>query len=50
MVKNPLSHAGDLGSIPGGGTEVSHAVGQISPSIATREKITYHNKEPTFLN
>ena len=51
MVKNPPSNAGDLGSIPGQGTETLRAMGQLSqqvatveprcsgaPSIATREK------------
>ena len=50
-VKNPPSNAGDLGSIPGQGTETLRAMGQLSqqvatveprcsgaPSIATREK------------
>ena len=28
MVKNPPSNAGDVGSIPGRGTEIPHAPGQ----------------------
>ena len=39
MVKNPLSNAGDLDLIPGGGTKISHAVGQMNLSTATTEKI-----------
>ena len=31
MVKNPLSNAGDMGSIPGQGTTIPHAAGQLSP-------------------
>ena len=27
VLKNPLSNAGDVGLIPGGGTEIPHAVG-----------------------
>ena len=29
VVKNPPSSAGDTGSIPGQGTKISHAVGQL---------------------
>ena len=31
MVKNPPSNAGDVGSIPGRGTKIPHAAGQLSP-------------------
>ena len=31
VVKNP-SNAGDVGLIPGGGTKIPHAAGQLSPS------------------
>ena len=37
MVKNPPSNAGDSGSIPGQGTKIPHAVGQLSLSTATAE-------------
>ena len=37
VVKNPPSSAGDAGSIPGRGTKISHATGQLSPSTATTE-------------
>ena len=30
MVKNPSSNAGDGGSIPGRGTKIPHAAGQLS--------------------
>ena len=31
MLKNPSSKAEDLGSIPGQGTKIPHASGQLSP-------------------
>ena len=31
VIKNPLSNARDAGSIPGWGTKIPHAVGQLSP-------------------
>ena len=31
MVKNPLSKAGNMGSIPGRGIKIPHALGQLSP-------------------
>ena len=37
VVKNPPSNAGDVGSIPGGGAKIPHAVGQLSPHSATTE-------------
>ena len=37
VVKNPPSNAGDMGSIPGWGTKIPHAVGQLSPRAATTE-------------
>ena len=36
VVKNPPSNAGNLGSIPGPETKISH--GQLSPCAATPEK------------
>ena len=55
VVKNPPSNAGDVGSIPGWGTKIPHAAGQLSPcaatpeparSAATSEKPVRHNEEP----
>ena len=50
MVKNPLSNAGDTGSILGRGTKIPHAAGQLSPHAATTEpgalEPTHRNKEP----
>ena len=37
VVKNPPSNAGDAGSIPGKGTKIPHAAGQISPRTTTTE-------------
>ena len=37
MVKNLPSNAGDTGSIPGQGTKISDAVGQLSPCATTTE-------------
>ena len=37
VVKNPPSNAGDVGSIPGWGTKIPHASGQISLSTATTD-------------
>ena len=37
VVKSLPSNAGDLGLIPHQGTRISHATGQLSPCIATRE-------------
>ena len=37
MVRNLPSIAGDEGSIPGQGTKITHAPGQLSPLTTTRE-------------
>ena len=37
VVKNLPSNAGDTGSIPGRGTKIPHAAGQLSPHAATTE-------------
>ena len=42
VVKNPFCHAGDAGSIPGRGTKIPRAAGQLSPQAATTEP-TCHN-------
>ena len=36
MVKNPPSNAGDVGLIPGQGTKIPHAAGQLSPHSSAR--------------
>ena len=37
VVKNPPSNAGDAGSIPGRGTKIPPAAGQLSPGATTTE-------------
>ena len=37
VVKNPPSKAGDVGLIPGQGTNILHAAGQLSPCATTTE-------------
>ena len=37
MVKNPPSNAGDVGSVPGWGTKIPHAVGQLGPRTTTTD-------------
>ena len=37
MVKNTPSNEGDAGSIPGRGTKISHAAGELSPHATTTE-------------
>ena len=44
MVKNLPSNAGDAGSIPGLGTKIPHATGQLSPRAATTEPV--HPRAP----
>ena len=39
VVKNIPSSAGDGASIPGGGTKIPYATGQLSPCASTRELI-----------
>ena len=46
VVKNPPSNARDLGSVPGWGTKIPHAAGQLSPRITTTEP-TRRNEDPT---
>ena len=39
VAKNPSSNAGDVGSIPGQGTKIPHAAGQLSPRATTTEPV-----------
>ena len=39
VVKNPPSNAGDVGLIPGQGTKIPHAMGQLSPHATTTELV-----------
>ena len=40
MVKNPPSDAGDLGSIPGRGTKITHATGHLSLCTSVAESVS----------
>jgi len=42
VIKNLPSNAGDMGSIPGWGTKIQHAAGQLSLSTATTEPMPYN--------
>ena len=42
LVQNPPSSAGDVGSTPGQGTKIPHAVGQLNLQAATTE--TTHSR------
>ena len=44
VVKNLPYNAGHVGSIPGQGTKIPHAVRQLSPRATTREKPTCCNE------
>ena len=46
MVKNLSSSAGDEGSIPGQGTKIPHALGQLSPLTKTTEATTREARAP----
>ena len=42
VLKNPPSKAGDTGQIPGQGTKIPHATGQLSPCATTREAVCHN--------
>ena len=46
VVKHPPSNAGDAGQIPGRGTKIPHAVGQLSPHAATTEPSRFRARVP----
>ena len=51
VVKNPPSNAGDVGSIPGQGTKIPHALGSYIFSLCTATiESTCHNKDPVLCN
>ena len=39
VTKNPPSNSGGMGSIPGWGTKIPHAMGQLSPRTTTTENL-----------
>ena len=43
IVKNLPCNAGDVGSVPGQGTKIPLAPGQLSPQATTREKAMCHS-------
>ena len=43
VVRQPSCNAGDASLIPGQGTEIPHAAGQLSPHCTTREKPTHRS-------
>ena len=47
VVRNPLSNAGSVGSIPGWGTRIPHAAEQLSPQTATTEPM--HCNERSYM-
>ena len=47
MVKNPPSNAGDAGSIPGQGTKIPYATGQLSPHATITELARLNEREKT---
>ena len=44
MGKSLSSNSGDVGSIPGWGPKIPHAMGQLSPSPTTRESLCASTK------
>ena len=48
-VKNLPSKAGDAGSIPGWGTKIPPAEGQLSPQASTKIRCSQNNKRKKFL-
>ena len=44
MVKNPPYSAGDAGSIPGQGTKIPHAAGQLSLCATTTELVCLNER------
>ena len=40
MIKNPSSSAEDVGSIPGRGSKILHALGQLRPRTAAVEPVS----------
>ena len=49
MVRNLPANEGDAGSIPGWGTKIPHAVGQLSPCATTTELTHLNEREKTCM-
>ena len=50
MVENLPFIAGDVGSIPGQGTKISHALGQLGPFVTTREHVLQLRSDAAKIN
>ena len=50
LVKNSPSNARDLSSIPGQGSKIPHAMGQLSTCPTTRPKPVWHIEDPRCFN
>ena len=50
VVKNSPSNAGDVGLMPGCGSKIPHAKGQLSLCTATREKLVCGKEDPVCRN
>ena len=46
MVENPPSNVGDVGLIPGPGTKIPHAVGQLKPARLNERAQVLQTTEP----
>ena len=46
VAKNPPSNGGNVGSIPGQGTKIQHAVGQVSPKSQVEKPACHHEGPP----
>ena len=46
VIKNAPCNTGETAPIPGLGTKLSHAEGQLSPRVTNRESM-HHTKDPT---
>ena len=50
VVENPSCNSGDTGSIPGRGSKIPHAAGQLSLRATTRDKPAHRNEDPACRN
>ena len=46
LVKSPPSNTGNVGSIPGPGTKISHAAGHLSPQSNQRNRVHCREQRP----
>ena len=50
MIKNPPSSSGDEGSIPGWGTKIPHALGQLRPGPQKRACALKKKKKKRYIS